>query len=96
MTAAQRALRNAAWSAAGGFAFGWAAKGLAAPPPPVVEPLPALVAVAPQNAPAREIPKDAVVLDDGRVVTPLKALDPASLVISEGDPCVPPVHPRRK
>jgi hypothetical protein len=95
MSASARALRKAAWSAAGGFAFGWAAKGLATPPPPIVEPLPPLVAVAPQNAPTKT-PKDAVVLDDGRVVTPLIALDPASLILSSPDPCAPPARPRRK
>jgi hypothetical protein len=97
MTAAPRALRTAVWSAAGGFAFGWAAKTLATPPPRIVDPLPALVAVAPQNLPTpTPSPKDAYVTADGRLVTPLNALDPASLVISPSDPCADRPRPRRK
>jgi hypothetical protein len=94
MTAAQRALRTAAWSAAGGFAFGWTAKTLASPPPRL-EPLPALVAVAPQNLPTKA-PEGGVVTSDGRVVTPLNAPDPASLVLSPSDPCADRPRPRRK
>jgi len=85
-TAAQRALRAAVWSAAGGFAFGWVARGLAVPPPKAVEPPEPVVAVAPQNLPVKA-PEGGTVLEDGRIVTPLKAVDPASLVTSPGDPC---------
>ena len=81
-------------SAAGGFVFGWAAKGAFTPPPPPPEPLPVLVAVAPQNAPTK-VPEGGTVTSDGRVVTPLNALDPASLVTSPGDPCAGS-RPRRK
>jgi len=95
MTAAQRALRNAVWSAAGGFAFGWAAKGLATPPPPVVEAQSPLIAVAPQNAPV-PAPENAVMTADGRLITPLKASDPAALVIGPADPCSPAPVARKK
>ncbi|MDE2143079.1 MAG: hypothetical protein KGJ84_11780 [Elusimicrobia bacterium] len=95
MTAASRAWRTAAWAAAGGFAFGWSAKGLATPRPPIVEAPPPLVAVAPQNAPVKA-PEGATVMEDGRVVTPLKASDPASLVTYAGDPCADKTKPRKK
>src|SRR5258708_965263 len=64
MTAAKRPLRTAIWAAAGGFAFGWAAKGLATPPTPSVEPLPPLIAVAPQNMPVKA-PEGGVLTEDG-------------------------------
>ena len=95
MTAANRSLRSAAAAAAVGFAFGWVAKGLATTPPPVVEPLPPLIAVAPQNAPTK-MTEGGMVTEDGRVVTPLKASDPSALVSYPGDPCAEKAKPRRK
>ncbi len=96
MTASKRALRAAVWCAAGGFAFGWVSRGLAIPPPKIVDPPEPMVAVAPQNLPMKA-PEGGVVLDDGRIVTPLKAVDPSSLVISPGDPCADAGRrPRRK
>ncbi|MFI5344928.1 MAG: hypothetical protein ACHQ51_01000 [Elusimicrobiota bacterium] len=95
MTAASRALRTAAWAAAGGFAFGWVAKGLATPRPPVVEALPPLIAVAPQNAPTAA-PEGGTVMEDGRVVTPLKASDPSLLVSYPGDPCAEKAKLKKK
>lgn len=85
-TAAQRAVRAAVWSAAGGFAFGWVSRGLTIPPPKVVDPPEPVVAVAPQNMPVKA-PEGGFLLEDGRVVTPLKAVDPSSLVLAPGDPC---------
>jgi hypothetical protein len=95
MPAAKRALKAAVWSAAGGFAFGWAAKSLSTPPPPSVEPPPPVVAVAPQDAPVKP-PEGATVLPDGRIVTPLKLIDPASLVTSPGDPCAERYRAKKK
>jgi hypothetical protein len=98
MTAAgRRSLKLAAWSAAGGFAFGWVAKDLAFPPAPY-EPPPPVVAVAPQVASAAPAPAKGYVLSDGRVVTSLDAPDPAALVFGGEDPCVPtkPAPRRRK
>ena len=95
MTAAQRALRNAVWSAAGGFAFGWAAKGLSAPPPPAVEARSPLIAVAPQDAPVKA-PEGGMVTEDGRLVTPNRASDPASLVLAPSDPCADAARARKK
>jgi hypothetical protein len=94
MTSAQRAVRNALWSAAGGFAFGWVAKGLVTPLPPAVEAQSPLIAVAPQNAPVKAT-EGGMVMEDGRLVTPNRASDPAALVIGPSDPCAA-VAPRRK
>jgi len=94
MTARERVLRAAAWSAAGGFALGWAAKGLSIPPPKIVEPLPPLVAVAPQNAPVKPPPPGAKVLSDGRIVTPLDAPDPTALVLAP--PAAPAAAPKKR
>ena len=94
MISPKRALRNAALSAAGGFALGWAAKTLLASPPPAQQ-LPTLVAVAPQDLPQKLAPGTTVTAD-GRVVTPLNALDPASLVMGPGDPCADSSRSRRK
>lgn len=94
MSPQRRSWSALVWSAAAGFAFGWAAKGLATPPVPIVEPPAPLIAVAPQNAPVMAS-EGAVVMDDGRVISPLKASDPASLVTAPGDPCAQPKTKKR-
>jgi hypothetical protein len=95
MSAASRSTKAFAWVAAGGFAFGWVAKGLATPPPPIVEAQAPLIAVAPQNAPTKA-PEGGTLTEDGRLVTPLKASDPASLVTYPGDPCAEKTKTRKK